>query len=202
MLKLFVFTDIHASRSGLEKLRINIDKHKPDLLICAGDISIFENGLEYTIKKLGDLGTRCLLIHGNHEDETLTQGLCRREKSLVFIHRQAYYVGDTLFLGFGGGGFSQVDSDFDEFIGSVEDKIGRAADIVLVVHQPIHNTKTDQLYSGSHVGNKSYRKFIQKYSKKIRLVVCGHIHDSFGTEDEVGGVKIVNPGPDGKFISI
>ena len=54
-----------------------------------------------------------------------------------------------------------MDSDFDEFIGSVEDKIGRAADIVLVVHQPIHNTKTDQLYSGSHVGNKSYRKFIE-----------------------------------------
>lgn len=202
MPKAFVFTDIHASRSALDELEKKVHKHKPDLLLCSGDHSIFENGLDFTLRKLDSFGIPCLTIHGNHEDEVLTQGICKKLKHVKFIHASKHEQDGILFLGFGGGGFHAKDQEFDDWVQTQKKEIDAAASIVLLVHQPVHGTKTDQLYSGSHVGSKSYRKFIEKHSKKVKLVLCGHIHDSFGEEDTVAGVRIMNPGPQGKIVNL
>ena len=59
-------------------------------------------------------------------------------------------------------------------------------------HTPPFGTACDRLRSGEHVGSHVVRAFVER--EQPDLVLCGHIHESRGT-DEVGGTKVVNPGP-------
>ena len=67
-MKLLAFTDIHGSLTALKRIEQKIKSEKPDLLVCAGDISIFEHGIVGILKKLNKLNKKIIIVHGNHED--------------------------------------------------------------------------------------------------------------------------------------
>ena len=64
--------------------------------------------------------------------------------------------------------------------------------VVFCPHAPPRGTACDRLRSGEHVGSVVVRAFIER--EQPDLVLCGHIHESRGT-DEIGRAAIVNPGP-------
>ena len=66
-MKILAFTDTHANKLALNKIKEKVVKYKPDLMICCGDLSIFGSGLEQTAKFLNSLDIRLLIIPGNHE---------------------------------------------------------------------------------------------------------------------------------------
>ena len=51
-----------------------------------------------------------------------------------------------------------------------------------------------------HVGNKDYRKFIERVNPK--LVICGHIHETVGLTDKIGKTKVINPGWEGIVVEL
>ena len=53
-------------------------------------------------------------------------------------------------------------------------------------------TACDRLASGEHVGSTVIRTFIE--GEQHDLVLCGHIHESRGT-DTIAAAQIINPGP-------
>jgi hypothetical protein len=59
-------------------------------------------------------------------------------------------------------------------------------------HAPPRGTACDRLRSGEHVGSAAVRTFVE--SEQPDLVLCGHIHESRGT-DRIGRTRVVNPGP-------
>jgi len=59
-------------------------------------------------------------------------------------------------------------------------------------HAPPRGTACDRLSSGEHVGSTVIRAFVER--EQPDLVLCGHIHESRGT-DTIGRTRIVNPGP-------
>jgi uncharacterized protein len=59
-------------------------------------------------------------------------------------------------------------------------------------HAPPHGTACDRLANGEHVGSTVVRAFVER--EQPDLVLCGHIHESRGT-DTIGRSRIVNPGP-------
>ena len=59
-------------------------------------------------------------------------------------------------------------------------------------HAPPHGTACDRLRSGEHVGSPSLRALVEREQPDV--VLCGHIHESRAV-DELGGTRIVNPGP-------
>ena len=71
---------------------------------------------------------------------------------------------------------------------------------VLVFHQPPFGTKLDKISEVGHVGNKSMTKIIK--SIKPILSVSGHIHETFNITDKIGKTILINPGPEGRIISI
>ena len=64
--------------------------------------------------------------------------------------------------------------------------------IVLVSHAPPYGTACDRLGNGTPVGSSAVREFIEKH--RPALCLCGHIHESRGT-DYLGAAHILNPGP-------
>jgi uncharacterized protein len=59
-------------------------------------------------------------------------------------------------------------------------------------HAPPRGTACDRLSSGEHVGSTVVRAFVER--EQPDLVLCGHIHESRGT-DTIGTARIVNPRP-------
>ncbi len=62
---------------------------------------------------------------------------------------------------------------------------------LLVTHAPPYATKTDLLPSGDHAGSKSLRRVIEELQPTLNI--CGHIHESRGT-DKIGQTLVINPG--------
>ena len=103
-------------------------------------------------------------------------------------------------MGYGCGGFSLVDREFDKTAVKFRKiiKMNEDKKIILVTHAPPYKTRLDKL--GIHCGNKSIRKFIDK--NKIDLVICGHLHENFGKEDKINKTRLINPGPFGKILTV
>ena len=201
-MKLLAFTDIHGSLTALKRIEQKAKSQNPDLLVCAGDITIFEHGVVGIMRILNRLNKKIIIIHGNHEDASTFVKCSRLFKNIIFIHKNYHAENDVLFLGYGGGGFSNVDRVFETLAKTRFKKIineNKDKKIILVTHAPPYKTRLDKL-GRNHAGNKSIRNFVEKY--KIDLLVCGHLHENFGKEDKIGKTKIVNPGPFGKIIVI
>lgn len=201
-MKILAFTDIHGSMASLKRIEQKVKSQNPDLLVCAGDISIFEHGIVGIMRRLNSLGKEIIIIHGNHEDASTFIKYSKLFKNISFMHKKHFALGNALFLGYGGGGFSIVDKGFEKTAKSEFKKIikeSKGKKIILVTHAPPYRTRLDKLSHG-HSGNKSIRHFIEK--NKIDLLVCGHLHENFGKEDKIGKTRVINPGPFGEIVEI
>lgn len=64
--------------------------------------------------------------------------------------------------------------------------------LLLVSHDPPHESVADRLPNGSHVGSRAVRAFIEKAAPAVCL--AGHIHESRGIGN-LGATLVINPGP-------
>ena len=201
-MKLLAFTDIHGSLTALRRIEQKVKSQKPDLLVCAGDISIFEHGIAGIIRKLNRLNKKILIVHGNHEDASTFVKCSRLFKNIIFIHAKHFVEDNIIFFGYGGGGFSNIDKPFEKIAKAKFSKIIKENEhkkIVFVTHAPPYKTRLDRL-GKNHAGNKSFRNFVEK--NNIVLMVSGHLHENFGKEDKIGKTKVINPGPFGRMIEV
>lgn len=198
-MKILAFADVHGSTTAFNKIDTAIKKYKPDILVCCGDVSIFEQHLDLIIKKIAAFGKQTLVLHGNHESAEIMKKLCARHENIIFMHKKIKEINEITFVGYGGGGFCQTDKEFEKFADAIENKIkGKTA--VLLTHGPPHKTKLDKI-SDEHVGCKSFRKFITKNNNVI-LAISGHIHETAGKQDRIGNALLINPGPWGRIIEL
>ena len=200
-MKLLAFVDLHASFKAFKRLKEKIKKQKPDIIVCAGDLSIFEQGLNHLLKEFNKFKIPFLIVHGNHETQSSIRKLSSRLKNIIFIHNKNYILRDCLFLGYGGSGFFKIDPDFKRLEKKFKNIINKNKDkkIILVTHAPPYRTKTDKI-DGKHFGNKTIRQFLKR--NRVDLLVCGHFHETAGKEDKIKNVKIINPGPYGKILRV
>ena len=200
-MKLLAFTDLHLSSYAFKKIKSKVKRQDPDLIICAGDVSIFEQGLDFILNKLNKLKKKILIIHGNHETDKVLKKVCLKYDNLIFIHKKHYKQDNHIFFGYGGSGFALIEPGFYKTGEKFQKIIRKNKDkkIILITHAPPYNTKLD-LIVGSHCGNKTFRNFVSR--NKIDLYICGHLHENFNKKDHIKKTHIINPGPYGKIIKI
>jgi len=195
-MKVLAFVDLHGSLEGLRTLKEKA--RKADIIVCAGDITIFEQDIKHILQRINHLGKKVLMIPGNHETETVLKRLCEQHKNIEFIHGRVYEYEDVAFFGYGTGGFSTEDKGFEEAAKKLE-KNWHGKKLVLVTHAPPYKTSLDDI-SGSSCGNKTIRRFIKK--NHPIAAISGHLHENSGKHDVIGMTKVVNPGLFGKFITV
>ena len=204
-MRILAFTDLHAGITAYKKLQAKLVKYKPDIIVCTGDFTIFEQNIEPVLTKIAEFGLPVILIHGNHETDVIVEKLCKRHKNILFLHNKILRVGDYTFIGHGGGGFYgqgedlQGDDEFEELI--KQNKRKMKGKLVLLTHAPPAHTKLDYLeWLNDHVGCISYETFIRKYQPTLAL--SGHIHETFGIKEKIGKTLIANPGPEGMVFEL
>ena len=192
-MKILCFTDTHGNKKAMNALKLAYDKEKPDIVLCAGDFTSFQQDTEEILDKIKQLSP-VFLIHGNHEDEDSIAKLCK-ERGIHYAHKKVFHYKDCTIIGYGGGGFAQRDEEFERFWKKV--KIREKG--ILITHQPPLGTQLDKA-NGDHVGNKSYLLALK--DPKLKLFICGHMHENVQVAQEINGKLVMNPGPGGAIIDV
>jgi len=196
-MKLFTFADTHGSLSKIDKIIKEIEQEKPDIVICAGDISDFGENLKESIEKFRNINVPFLMIPGNHETAEDIKELARKYPFMINLHRASYEINNYIFFGYGEGGFALENKDFEKTIPKFKKTLKQDSKVILITHGPPHGTKLDLLHE--HVGCKSIRKFIEEI--KPLLNISGHIHENKNKTDVLNKTVLINPG-DGKVIEL
>ena len=158
-MNLLFFTDLHGNMKILDSLKKKAQES--DGVVCSGDISVFENDIEDIMKKLSEFNKKVLIIHGNHEDEERMRELCDKYDNIYYMHKGVHHIGDYVFMGYGGDGFSTNDPEFERVAEFFKKEAEGKKRIVFFTHGPAYDTKIDKI-NGENRGNKSYRKFIDE----------------------------------------
>lgn len=196
-MNILAFTDLHGSKKALQRL---VEKSKDaEIILAAGDITIFENSMPEILRELNRIGKPVLLIPGNHESEQSLDVEIKKHPNLVNLHKKHAVIGDKFFFGYGGGGFSKRDEEFKRVAKKIMLNRKKGQKMIFFTHAPPHGTALDIL-GDDFTGNLDYTNFIVK--EKPDLVICGHIHENANKQDDLNGSLLLNPGPEGKIIEM
>ena len=197
-MKFLAFSDVHEQKKFILELVERAKKPDIDFVICAGDFSSFGRGMKYVLRLFSELGKIMYVIPGNHEEGDEFESIVAGYPHCVSVHQKAVKVWDYILCGHGGSGFTMEDAQFRkiarEWYGMYNGK-----KIIFVTHGPAYGTALDLLPMG-HVGNKDYRKFIERITPKV--VISGHLHETVGAVDHIGRTQLANPGWEGMVIEV
>ena len=189
MTRILAFSDLHLSRSKAAAIREAA--READLVIGAGDFCNARQGLDEAMELLWPLEDRAVYVPGNAEsaDEL------RAATAATVLHGEGVERRGLRLFGLGYGvpvtPFGAWSCDLSEEEAERLLAPCAAADI-LVTHSPPKGV-ADRTSAGASVGSTAIRAAIERVQPA--LVLCGHIHDSWGVSGLIGATRVHNLGP-------
>lgn len=198
-MRILLVSDIHGNMDALEQLEETAAR--ADLIVVVGDITHFGGVRDAAgvIEGLLHFNPRLAAVAGNCDNRQIEDYLAA--EGLLLDHRGKDIDG-IRFIGLSGALPGPVSTPYETSEDGLADLLAGTQDgpecTVLISHQPPYKTIADRVMKVKHVGSRSVRAWIDRNSPQ--LVVCGHIHESFGSGRQ-GGSLIVNPGAlkDGRY---
>jgi Icc-related predicted phosphoesterase len=197
--KLLAFSDVHRDLDAAAKL---VDASADvDVVIGAGDFASVHEGLDEMIQALAAIERPTVLVPGNNETEDALREACRGWDAAQVLHGGGAQIDGVEFWGLGAGvPITPWDWSFDlDEPQAAQMLAGAPEGCVLVVHSPPRG-HADVSGGGDHLGSTAILEAIE--AKRPRLAVCGHIHESWGRESQLGPTRIVNLGPAGTLFEV
>ena len=197
--KLLAFSDLHRD---LGKAADLVERSsEADVVIAAGDFASIHEGLDETIDALREISGPTVLVPGNNETEDALRSACEGWDGATVLHGDGTEIDGAQFFGLGAGvPITPWDWSFDLDEEQASERLaGCPEGAVLVVHSPPKG-HCDESGTGDHLGSTAILEAIE--SKRPQVAVCGHIHESWGAESEIGPTPVYNLGPDGRLIEI
>lgn len=187
-MRIYAVADIHGKPERIAAIRANLDQFRADVLVVAGDISNYGNGLA-TLAALDGLGVKAMVVRGNTDWPGL-EARFNGFAQLVSLHLRAVSCNGCHFTGAGG----TVPLPFCSRIGFRENRrLAVLASLtrpesVVVVHPPPRGT-LDRVLGRWSAGSPGLAALVRRVQPA--LVICGHIHDQPGMA-RIGATVVVN----------
>ena len=198
-MKLLAFSDLHRDLGQAARLvEMSADA---DVVIGAGDFASVHEGLGETIDALAAIETATVLVPGNNETAEALREATAGWAAATVLHGEAAELEGAEFFGLGAGvPVTPWDWSFDLDEAAAGAMMGDCPDdAVLVLHSPPKG-HCDSAGGGDHFGSQALLEAIEE--RQPRLVVCGHIHESWGCESTIGETPIRNLGPTGTWLEL
>jgi Icc-related predicted phosphoesterase len=198
-MKILAFSDLHRDLDGATRL---VERSaEADVVVGAGDFASVHEGLGETIEALAAIEAPTLLVPGNNETDEALREAATAWPAATVLHGEAAELNGVEFFGLGAGvpitpwdwSFDLSEPDAAELLAGCPDEA------VLIVHSPPRG-HVDRSATGDHLGSTAILEAIE--AKRPPLAVCGHIHESWGTESRLGATRIANLGPAGAWFEL
>jgi Icc-related predicted phosphoesterase len=197
--KLLAFSDLHRDLGQAAEL-VTMSA-EADVVIGAGDFASMHEGLGETIDALASIETPTVLVPGNNETEQALREAAAGWSAATVLHGGGTTIDGVEFFGLGAGiPVTPWEWSFDlddDAAGSMLETCPEGA--VLVLHSPPQG-HCDANVSGDHFGSSALLRTIEE--KAPPVAVCGHIHESWGCESQIGDSPVRNLGPKGTWLEI
>ena len=196
--KLLAFSDLHCDLRGAARL---VERsHDADVVIAAGDLASVHRGLEETVEALSAIAVPTILIPGNNETDEALREACASWDAATVLHGEAAVVDGVSFFGLGAGvpvtpwewSFDLTEDDAAGMLSACPEGA------VLVVHSPPKGHVDSS--GGTHLGSEAVLRTIE--ARRPPLALCGHIHESWGEEEQLGPTRVINLGPEGRLVEL
>ena len=198
-MKILAFSDLHRDlEQGAKLVEMSADA---DVVIGAGDFASVHEGLEETIDVLRAIEKPTILVPGNNETLYNLEKAAAGWRYGIVLHGSGWKNGHFDFFGLGGGiPVTPWDWSFDlDEREAAEMLLPCPEGAILVLHSPPRG-HCDSGGDGTHFGSGTLLRNIEKIRPK--LVVCGHIHESWGCESLIGPTRVHNLGPKGTWLEV
>lgn len=196
-MRILAFSDLHLNTAAAQTLV----QHgaAADVVIGVGDFANQHNGLDSFLRHLAPVADKAIYVPGNNETDTALRAAVAGTAATV-LHGQATTRGATI-VGLGGAVPPlppQVPwPSFDLTEAAAAQMLAPLSGDILISHSPAKGV-VDEITGGLSLGSTAVRDWVQNHQP--RLMLCGHIHDSWGQEGRIGTTQILNLGPKGAMI--
>lgn len=196
-MKLLAFSDLHRDL-GQAAMLVEMSA-EADVVIGAGDFASVHEGLEETIGALASIETPTILVPGNNETEDALREAASGWSAATVLHGSGTTIDGSEFFGLGAGiPVTPWEWSFDLDDDSAGEQLAPCPEsAILVLHSPPQG-HCDANGSGDHFGSPALLQAIEQ--KRPRLAVCGHIHESWGCQSQIGETPVHNLGPTGTWL--
>jgi Icc-related predicted phosphoesterase len=197
--KILAFSDLHRDlEQGARLVEMSAEA---DVVIGAGDFASVHEGLGETIDALAAIEAPTVLVPGNNETADALRGAAESWGAASVLHGEGITIDGAEFFGLGAGiPITPWDWSFDLDDEAAAEMLAPCPEeAILVLHSPPRD-HCDSSADGGHFGSPALLRAIEE--KRPRLAVCGHIHESWGCESEIGSTPVRNLGPKGTWIEI
>ncbi len=198
-MKILAFSDLHRDlEQGAKLVEMSADA---DVVIGAGDFASVHEGLEETIAALAGITAPTVLVPGNNERLDALREAAAGWSAATVLHGEGTTIDGVEFFGLGAGiPVTPWDWSFDLDDEAASELLAPCPEgAVLVLHSPPRD-HCDSAGGDTHFGSPALLRAIE--ATRPRLAVCGHIHESWGCESQVGPTPVRNLGPTGTWIEL
>lgn len=190
-MRILAFSDLHHARARAAD--IVAASTEADLVIGAGDFCNMRQDLAGAMALLAGVAAPMVVVPGNAESAGELRAAV--SEGVTVLHGQGVTMAGLALFGLGYGvpetPFGAWSCDLDEAAAAALLAPCAAADI-LITHSPPKGVG-DVTSAGLSVGSTAIRAAIDRIQPALAL--CGHIHDSWGVEGQIGTTRVVNLGP-------
>jgi len=202
--KFLAFSD-HPADSRLQEQMLSLcEQENVGLVFIPGDFSShFENEVpDNMVGPFLATGAKVYVLHGNHETEASAR-FVEEKYSLNRFHGKGFVHNDIGFFGAGGaevGPFPTSDQEIFDALSTSHEHVKNASKKIMFTHVHPKGSITEKMCPVQETGSAAVRKAIEEF--KPDLVICGHIHEAGGIEEQIGSTKVVNVACTGKVFEL
>ncbi len=200
-IKILAASDLHGDSKLTKRLAIRAEKENVDLVVLCGDLTGSHDGKDL-IKPFKDKNQKVLILPGNWDSFATTDFLAQLYNVTNIHGYSAIYEG----VGFFGAGSASTalgprsgisETELLKTLEKAHSGLKGIEKKVMLTH--MHPSGGISEATGFR-GSDSIVKAIKKF--KPDLLLHGHIHETFGTEDKIGNTKVINVGRDGVILEV
>ena len=189
--RILAVSDIHGDSKLVEKLAKKARDENVDIIIIAGDLTLFEQSTKNIIGPFIRENKEVMIIPGNHETMSTIKTLTETYSKTKHIHGYSVKKDD---LGIFGAGYDSAigpfwieDEEIFKTLKKGHDKIKDIKKKIMVTHTPPKGGISE--FTGIE-GSKAVEKAIKEF--KPDVLITGHIHEAGGLQEKIGKTIVLH----------
>lgn len=200
-MKILAFGDLHGDIKKVQKLAEQAEQENVDLVVICGDFTYAERSIDNIIGPFIQKNKKVVLIPGNHETSATVDFLAT-QYGITNLHGYSIQHEDIGLFGCGG------DANVGPAPKLTENEI---FSLLKAGHEKIKDLKKKIMITHSHPSGSIFEKMskfvppstgIRKALDEFKpdILLCSHVHEAKGLEEQIGNTRVINVSKDGKII--